>query len=142
LLRNFIKKYSEIVLSLIHLTQKHCSFAWISEVPKAFLALKEAFTSALVLAHVNSTQLFIIEADTSDFAVGSILSQLEEDRKLHPIAFYSQKFNAKKINYDVHNKELLAIVDSFGQWRQFLEGSPHQVIVYNDHKILIYFQTT
>ena len=41
----------------------------------------------------------------------------------------------------MHDKELLAVVDSFEQWRHFLEGSPHQDIIYSDHKNLTYFQT-
>ena len=40
-----------------------------------------------------------------------------------------------------HDKELLAVVDSFEQWCHFLEGSPHQIIIYSDHKNLTYFQT-
>mgnify|MGYP000754147652 FL=1 len=66
----------------------------------------------------------------SDFALWSVLSQPGEDGKLHLIAFHSRKFTAIEINYDIHNKELLVIVDSFEQWRQFLEDFPHQVIVY------------
>jgi hypothetical protein len=94
------------------------------------------------LAHVNLAQPFIIEADAFDFALGSILSQSGEDGQLHPIAFRSRKFNVTEVNYDVHDNELLASGDSFEQWRQqFLEGSPDQVAVYNDHKNLIYFQT-
>ena len=58
------------------------------------------------------------------------------DGKLHPVAFYSQKFCAAKINYEIHNKELLAIVDSFQEWRHFLEGVVHPVTVYTDHKKL------
>ena len=50
------------------------------------------------------------------------------------------KFESAEINYEIHDKELLSIVDSFEQWRHFLEGSPHQIIVYNDHKNLTYFQ--
>ena len=56
------------------------------------------------------------------------------------MAFHSRKFDATEINYEIHDKELLAIVDSFVQWRHFLEGSPHQVIVFSDHKNLAYFQ--
>ena len=63
------------------------------------------------------------------------------DGKLHPVAFHSCKFDVAEINYEVHDKELLAIVDSFEQWHHFLEGSPHQVIVYSDHKNLTYFQS-
>ena len=60
---------------------------------------------------------------------GSILSQRGNDEKLHPVAFHSRKFDDAKINYEIHDKELLAIVDSFTQWRHFLEGSSHQVTV-------------
>ena len=97
---------------------------------KAFIDLKCAFTSTLVLAHVDLEKKFIIKVDVSDFALWSVLSQPGEDGKLHLIAFHSRKFTAIEINYDIHNKELLVIVDSFEQWRQFLEDFPHQVIVY------------
>ena len=90
-----------------------------------FETLKKAFTSAPILAHVDLGKPFIIEADTSDFALGSILSQQGDDEKLHPVAFHSRKFNAAEINYEIHDKELLAIVDSFTQWRHFIEGSSH-----------------
>jgi hypothetical protein len=63
-----------------------------------------------------------------------------DDEKLHPVAFHSRKCEPAEIRYEIHDKELLAIVDSFEQWRHFLEGSPHQIIVYNDHKNLTYFQ--
>ena len=56
------------------------------------------------------------------------------------MAFHSRKFDAAEINYKIHDKELLAIVYSFMQWRHFLAGSPHQVTVFSDHKNLAYFQ--
>ena len=58
-----------------------------------------------------------------DFALGSILSQPGEDGQTHPVAFHSRKFTVSEINYEVHDKELLVVVDSFEQWRHFLEGS-------------------
>ena len=61
--------------------------------------------------------------------------------KLHLIAFYSRKFSATEINYEIHNKKLLAIVDSFQEWRHFLERAAHLVIVYTDHKNLEYFMS-
>ena len=54
----------------------------------AFESLKKAFTSALILAHVDPEKPFIIEADASDFALGSILSQQGDDEKLHLVAFH------------------------------------------------------
>ena len=77
---------------------------------------------------------FFIEEDQLDFALSSILLQQGDDGKLHPMAFHSCNFDISEINYEVHDKELLAIVDSFEQWEHFLEGSPHQIIVFSDHK--------
>ena len=81
----------------------------------AFESLNKAFTSAPILAHVDSEKPFIIEADASNFALGSILSQQGDNEKLHPVAFHSHKFDAAEINYEIHDKELLAILDSFTQ---------------------------
>ena len=135
-----MRDYSKLVLPLTQLTRKGQSFVWSEEADMAFESLKKAFTSAPILAHVDPEKPFIIEADASDFALGSILSQQGDDEKLHPVAFHSRKFDAAEINYEIHDKELLAIVDSFTQWRHFLQGSSHQVTVFNDHKNLAYFQ--
>ena len=121
-------------MPLTELTKKNMIFTWVTSATRAFDNLKKAFTSAPILMHADQSKTFIIEADASDFALGSILSQIAEDGKLHPIAFHSRKFEAPEINYEIHDKELLAIVNSFEQWRHLLEGSPHQIIVYNDHK--------
>ena len=85
--------------------------------------------------------MLIQKSHLSDFALGSILSQPGEDGHLHLVAFHSRKFNVAEIKYEVHDKELLVVVDSFAQWQHFLEGSPHQIIIYSDHKNLTYFQT-
>ena len=74
-----------------------------------FEGLKKAFTSAPVLAPVDMRKPFIIETDVSDFSLGSILSQQGDDQKLHHVAFHSRKFDTAEINYEIHDKELLAI---------------------------------
>jgi hypothetical protein len=83
-----------------------------------------------------------VETDASDFALGGTLSQTTEDKKLHPNAFHSRKFSPAEINYEIHDTELLAIVDCFKAWRRYLEGSLHTVQVFSDHKNLEYFMTT
>ena len=70
------------------------------------------------------------------------MSQFGDGEKLHPVAFHSRKFNVAEINYKIHDKELLAIVDSFQEWYHLLEGATHQVTVYTDHKNLEYFMST
>ena len=68
-----------------------------------------------ILTHVDLQKPFIIEVGVSDFVLGSILSQQGDDEKLHPVAFHSRKFDTAEINYEIHDKELLAIVNSFTQ---------------------------
>ncbi|GMF82078.1 unnamed protein product [Aspergillus oryzae] len=67
--------------------------------------------------------------------------QVGPDGKLRPIAFESRKLVQAELNYDIHDKELLAIVSAFKKWRVYLEGAQHQIIVKLDHKNLTYFTT-
>ncbi|MCO5566654.1 hypothetical protein L7F22_020332 [Adiantum nelumboides] len=139
--RIFIQGYSKVATPLTRLTG-HPKFVWDSEAAKAFQALKQAFTTAPILIHADPTKPFILETDTSDFALGAILSQVGDDGRVHPVAFHSRKFLAAEINYEIHDKELLAIVDSFETWRHLLEGAPHKITVYTDHKNLEYFMAS
>jgi len=112
---------------------------WGPEVEKVFQHLKLAFTTAPILIHPDFSKSFYMKTDTSDFALGVVLSQLGEEGKLHLVAFHSRKFSAVKINYEIHDKEFLAIVDSFQEWCHLLKGVSQQVTIYTDHKNLEYF---
>src|SRR5438874_6042372 len=61
---------------------------------------------------------------------------------MHPVVFLSRKFSPAELNYQIHDKELMAIVVACQEWRQYIEGAAHTVTVYTDHKNLIYFTTT
>ena len=80
---------------------------------QAFERLKDAFTSAPILIHFANGRLTIIEIDASDWAVARILSQMYDDGKLHPVAFHSRKLNDAEVNYEIYDKEMLAIIDCF-----------------------------
>ena len=84
----------------------------------------------------------MIETDASDLAKGGILSQFEPDGRWHPLAYYSKKFIPAELNYDIHDKEMVVIVNCFEEWRHFLMGAPEQIMVYTDHKNLEYFNST
>ena len=137
--RDFITNYSQIASPLTHLTRKDAIFVWEKEESKSFQALKESFATAPLLRHFDPALPLVIEADASDFAIGMVLSQSHADSKLLPIAFYSRKLSPAELNYDVHDKELLAVVSAFHQWRHYLEGSLHRITVFSDHKNLMYF---
>jgi hypothetical protein len=111
----------------------------------AFESLKLAFTSAPILKIADPYSPFILECDCSNFALGAVLSQIcKKDGKLHPVAYLSWSLIDLERNYEVFDKELLAIVAAFKEWRQFLEGNPQRLtaIVYTDHRNLESFMTT
>lgn len=115
-------------------------FQWNIEAKATFEALKTLFVSTPILYRVDFSKAFFMETDALDFALIAVLSQIGTNGKLHPIAFYSRKFLAAKMNYEIHDKELLAIVDSFQEWHHYLEGASSPVTVYIDHKNLEYFR--
>jgi RNase H-like domain found in reverse transcriptase len=84
----------------------------------------------------------IAETDASDYALTAILSLRTSDGELHSVAFHSRTFTSPELNYDVHDKELLAIFKAFQRWRHYLEGSADPIDVVTDHKNLEYFSTT
>lgn len=138
--RRFIKDYSHIASPLHKLTHKESPFTWSAECQAAFDRLKKIFTSAPVLAHFQPELPIIVETDASDYAIGAVISQHHGDI-LRPVAYHSRTMSAPELNYDIHDKELLAVRDCFGIWRHYLEGSQHTISVLSDHKNLEYFRT-
>src|SRR5882757_9448401 len=90
----------------------------------------------------DDTRPFRLEADSSDFATGAVLSQQSPvDDKWHPIAYYSKSLSVVERNYEIHGKEMLAIIRALEDWRHFLEGAHHKFEIWTDHKNLEYFMT-
>ena len=139
--RRFINGYSKITVPLTRLTKKGSLWEFTSACLQAFETLKLAFTSAPILVHYIPEAQLVVETDASDYALAAILS-LWINGELHPIAFHSRTFTSTELNYDVHDKELLAIFEAFKRWRHYLEGATHTVDVITDHKNLEYFATT
>jgi hypothetical protein len=99
-------------------------------------------TSAPILSHGIPDAQITLETDASDYAVAAILSITHPDNEIHPIAFHSHTLHSSKLNYDIHDKELLAIFEAFCIWHHYLEGPIHPIDVITDHKNLEYFSTT
>ena len=141
--RRFIADYSDIVVPLTRLTRKAETWVWSPECQRAFDSLKKAFTTAPILSHWIPGAQLIVETDASDYAIGAILSLISpDDGEVHPIAFHSRTMSPAELNYDTHDKELLAIFEAFKTWRRYLEGAVPPVDVITDHKNLEYFSTT
>jgi len=140
--RQFIFNYSDIVIPLTCLTWKDIPWKFDSSCQDAFNSLKKAFTSAPILTHWISDAQLIVEIDASDYALAAILSIVNKDNKVHPVAFHSRTFTAAELNYNTHDKELLAIFEAFKIWWHYLEGPAYPIDVVMDHKNLEYFSTT
>ena len=154
--RRFISRFSQRTRPLTELTKgeqittksgkkrtKYNSFVWSEDCQKAFEDLKNAFTTAPVLAHYDPALETWVETDSSDFVSAGVLSQMH-DGVLKPVAYFSKKMTPAECNYMIYDKELLAIVKSFEVWRpEVASAAPDKPVkVYTDHKNLEHFMTT
>ena len=74
-------------------------------------------------------------------AAGAILSQVQDDRCYHPVGYISKGFSNVECNYQIHDKELLAIIWALKEWRHFLEGTPSSFKILTNHRNLVYFHS-
>jgi len=130
------------VVRLTWLTRKDAPWNFSKDCQHLFNALKHAFTAAPILTHFIPDTPIIVETDASDYAVTSILSITCADREIRLVMYYSQTLTALELNYDTHDKELLAIFKAFWNWCHYLEGSISPIDVVTDHKNLEYFSTS
>jgi len=82
---------------------------------------------------------FRVEVDTSGHAIGGVLSQ-EQKGKWKPIAFLSRTMSPAERNYEIYDKELLAIVKALDKWRQYLLDAVKKFEVWTDHENLKHFK--
>ena len=99
-------------------------------------------TKAPILADYKQGVKTIVKTDSSYYISSGIFSQLGDDELLYFVAFFSKNFNLGKCNYEIYDKELLAIIRCFEQWRPELEGTGVPIKVITDHKSLKYFMIT
>ena len=103
---------------------------------KAFTSLKEAFTTAPVLLRFDPDKKITLETDASDIASGGVLSQHDDNGRLHPVDFYSKSHTPAEKNYDIYDRELLAIIKCFKYWRSELLSPEEPTDVITDHQNL------
>ena len=135
--RQFIKNFSYIAKSLNKLKGKK-EWKWEEEQQKAFKELKDKIISQPVLTLLKREGKFRVETDTSGHAIGGVLSQ-EQEGKWMPIAFLSRTMQPVERNYEIFDKELLAVVESITKWRQYLLDATETFEFWTDHENLKYF---
>jgi len=161
--RKFIRKYAKVTLPLTELLNKadkagespegrprrqksenrgKDKWEWTRQDELRFRKLKRTFTEAPILQHFNPAKPIILQTDASGFAIAAILNQYDGFGVLRPVNFYSRKCSSAEQNYDTFDRELLAIVETLKQWRHYLKGADHKVLIQRDHKNLEYLQTS
>ena len=121
--RWFVKDFAKIVRLLHEITRKENKWSWGKRQQKAFEELKKKFITELVLVTPDLDKEMRVEADASDFVMGRVLSMKGEDEKWKLVAYISKLLNEAKRNYEVHDKEMLAIIRCLEAWRHFLKGA-------------------
>ncbi|RYO53751.1 hypothetical protein AA0116_g10973 [Alternaria tenuissima] len=135
--RRFIRDFAKVATPLTRLTGD-VTFVWGDDEQKAFDKLKEVFITEPNLAAFDPERDTVLECDSSGYAVGGVLSQYDDEGILRPCAFFSRKNNAHECNYEIHDKELLAVIRCLEEWDAELR-SVKSFKVITDHKNLEYF---
>jgi reverse transcriptase-like protein/integrase-like protein/chromodomain-containing protein/p58 integrase-like protein len=138
--RRFIRHFSNLAKPLNDLLKKDQRFEWTDDCQKAFDELKKRFTEEPVLMMPDQSKPFQIETDASKYATGAVLTQLDINGDRHPVSFISKTFSPAERNYEIYDRELLAIIRALEEWRHYIQGSAHTTIVLSDHKNLTYYR--
>jgi hypothetical protein len=136
----FIPNNANIARPLVTLTKKNQPFLWTPDCTKALNKLINTILDNPSVKQPDLSKPFFLQVDASAFATGTILTQKDERGKHLAVGFHSQTFNEAEWNYDIHDRELLAVFRGLTHHRHLLLSSPFPVTVLTDHKNLEYYR--
>jgi transposase InsO family protein len=137
--RRFVKDFSKIALPMTELTHDKAPWKWGPDQQKAFDQLKAALCSAPVLILPDPSKPFVLNCDSCKFAIGATLQQ-DHGNGLQPVAYRSKKLSKAERNYDVREREFMAILDACSHWRHYLH-SDEPFVLKSDHSSLVHYMT-
>jgi len=121
--RRFIKDFARIAVPLHMLVRKEQRWKWKKKQEEVFERLKAVFTTEPILAILDINKEIRVETDASDYAIEGVLSTKYEDGKWRLVAFISKLLNTTEQNYEIYDKEMLAVIRCLEAWRHYLEGA-------------------
>ena len=141
--RYFIYTYSAIARPLLELTRKATTWHWNAEQQQAFETLRNRMCEQPVLRQPDFNKTFFVHVDASAYGVGAVLCQEGSEinnkkPKQHPLAYYSATFTPTERNYDVYERELLAVIKALNHWKAYLKWTTKPFTIYMDHANLLY----
>lgn len=134
--RRFIENFADVTFPITEVLSKKKLFVWPETAQVAFDKVKQLLTTAPVLRNPDFKKKFFVHCDASDFGIGAVLVQLDEEGQEGPIAFMSRKLNSAQRNYSVTEKECLAAIEAIERFRCYLELQEFEVIT--DHSSLVW----
>jgi len=137
----FVSNYAKIAEPLTQLTCKNKKWHWDKKQKNVFHTLKKSLNRTAHLRILNSTCEKILKTNASDFTVSACLYQIKNEQQ-RLIVYQSRKLSESEKRYEVHDKELLAIVKALQEWRPYLTDTEKSIQIYTDHKNLRNFATT
>ncbi|KAM3518270.1 hypothetical protein MY4038_010136 [Beauveria bassiana] len=123
--RKFLSGYGDISRPLTNLTKKDVGFKWTDPEAEAFQKIKDLVTKEPVMKAPDPEKPYELETDASDYALGGQLGQRDDEGRLHLVAFFLKKLHGPELNYGIHDKELMAIIECFKEWRHYLVGAKY-----------------
>ena len=150
--RYFIPHFSHIARLLLELTRKTEAWHWNEPQHKAFKELKSRMCAAPVLKQPNFEKKFYLQTNASAYSMGAVLSQegdipttsaLSKHQKpiLHPVAYYSATFIPAEQNYNIYERELLAVMKALTHWRPYLGWTKEPFTIMTDYANLQYWKS-
>jgi transposase InsO family protein len=140
--RQFIRDFGLIAKPLTTLTRLTEPFLWTDACTIAFEELRRQLLLIPRIHHFDPALPTKVETDASNGVAAGVFSQQHPDSKWYPVGFYSHVFSGASTNWEIHDKELGAIVLAFKQWRAELQSAQGRIDVFTDHRSLEYFMST
>lgn len=134
--RRFVENFSSVVFPITEVLSSKKTFCWTEDANEAFRKIKQLLTTAPVLINPDFSRKFFIQCDASDFGIGAVLVQLDDEGNERPVAFMSKKLNSSQRNYSVTEKECLAALEAINRFRCYIELQEFEVIT--DHASLVW----
>ena len=133
--RRFIPKFADIATPLVYLTGKDVPFVWDTSCSAAFQELRASLIDAPILAFPTETGQYILDTDASNFGLGGVLSQIQNDQE-RVVAYCSRALRPSQRRYCTTKREMLALVAMCIQFRSYLRGA--RFTLRTDHKSLVW----
>lgn len=134
--RRFIENFSSVVFPITETLSSKKKFSWTPDAHRAFEQIKTLLSSSPVLINPDFSKKFYLHCDASDYGIGAVLVQMDEEGNERPVAFMSRKLNSAQRNYSVTERECLAAVEAIQKFRCYLELQEFEVIT--DHSSLVW----